>query len=192
MMATLPLPLEQLARLLAEDLAAGEVVDAVVRDALRLRRVGVPGTTGMPASIALLMVSVRKSPLSAEMAMPSTFWVMNGLEDLLLLQLVGGRRRVPDDVDVAELLRLPLGAHLRVVEDRDVQRLRDHREPQPCGACRRRFLRPPHPDTTRRQAESDRQSQVSSCDAQSTPFPRAAVDPSTTITMTTKPTISRS
>ena len=34
-------------------------------------------TTGMPASTARLMVSVRKSPLRQEMAMPSTRCVMN-------------------------------------------------------------------------------------------------------------------
>ena len=34
-------------------------------------------TTGMPASIARLIVSVRKSPLSVEIAMPSTRCVMN-------------------------------------------------------------------------------------------------------------------
>ena len=33
-------------------------------------------TTGMPASMARLIVSVRKSPLSAEIAMPSTRCVM--------------------------------------------------------------------------------------------------------------------
>jgi hypothetical protein len=30
----------------------------------------------MPASMALLIVSVRKSPFSDEMAMPSTRWVI--------------------------------------------------------------------------------------------------------------------
>ena len=34
-------------------------------------------TTGMPAATALSMVSVRKSPLVHEIAIPSTPWVMN-------------------------------------------------------------------------------------------------------------------
>ena len=85
----------------------------------------------MPASIALLIVSVRKSPLSAEMAMPSTFWVMNDSRISFCFSWSAVVGRVPEDVDVAVFLRLPLGADLRVVEDRNVERLRDHGEPQP-------------------------------------------------------------
>ena len=77
MIATLPLPFEQPDRLLAHDAAR-------LRNRRRRRTrmrfdFGASEsqvTTGMPASIALLIVSVRKSPLSDEMAMPSTRCVM--------------------------------------------------------------------------------------------------------------------
>ena len=78
----------------------------------------------MPASTARLIVSVRKSPFSAEIAMPSTRCVMNDSRISFCFSwsaLAGA----PDDLDVAELRRLPLGADLRVVEHRDVERLRE-------------------------------------------------------------------
>ena len=53
---------------------------------------------------------------------PDTF------ELALLAQLIGVFRSAPDDFDVAALRRFALGTDLRVVEDGNVERLRDHGE----------------------------------------------------------------
>ncbi len=84
--------------------------------------------TGMPASIARLIVSVEE--LAVERRDGDAVDALRDvrLEDLLLLQLIRRRRRVPQHLDVAEFLRRVLGADLRVVEDRDVERLRNDRE----------------------------------------------------------------
>ena len=118
------LAVEQLDRLLAHDPAAG-----LCRRRRRRRSASTwarrrpRSTTGMPASMARLMVSVRKSPFSAGDRDAVHALRDERLENLLLLELVGGLRRAPDHLDVAELLGGALGADLRVVEDREVERL---------------------------------------------------------------------
>ena len=92
MIATLPLPFEQLDRLLAEDPAGREIVDAVEGDALRLRRVGVPGhdrNAGVDRAVDRVgqEVAVERRDRDAVDALRD-----ERLEDLFLLQLVGAGR----------------------------------------------------------------------------------------------------
>ena len=84
----------------------------------------------MPASTARLIVSVRKSPFSVEIAMPSTRWVMNDsrISFCRSWSAVSGARH--SIWTLPELLRRALGADLRVVEHRNVERLGNHREAQ--------------------------------------------------------------
>ena len=123
-----PLPSSSLIASVAQDASARlEVVDAVERDALRLRRVGVPGDHGNARVDGLLMVggqevAVRAGDRDAVDALGD-----ERFENFLLAELIGRFRRAPDDLDVAQFLRRALGADLRVVEDRDVQRLRESR-----------------------------------------------------------------
>ena len=137
MMATLPLPFRSLTACSPRTLASREVVDAVVGVALRLRRVGVPGHH-RDARVDRLVdrfgeeVAVERRDGDAVDLLGD-----EGLEELLLLQLVGRRRGVPENVDVAVFLRLPLGADLRVAEHGDIERLRDHGESQPLRPFRR-------------------------------------------------------
>ena len=121
---------EQLHGLLAHDPAGREVVDAVEGHPLRFRRVGVPGddrNAGVDRAVDGVgeEVAVQRRDRDAVDALRD-----ERLEDLLLLQLVGALRRAPEDLDVAELGRLALRADLRVVEDRDVERLGNDREAQ--------------------------------------------------------------
>ena len=134
----LALAVQHLDRLLAEDAAGGEIVDAVERDALRRRRIGIPGgdgNAGIDRAIdrVLQEFAVERRDGDAVDALRDV-----RLEDFLLLQLIRRRRRVPQDLDVAEFRRRSLGADLRVVEDGDVERLRNDREAQSCAASWRR------------------------------------------------------
>ena len=124
------LAVEELDRLLAHDAAAGLVVDAVEGDPLRVGRVGVPRDhrdAGIHGAIDRLgqEIAVQARDRDAVDALRD-----ERLEDFLLLELIAGLRAAPDDLDVAELLRRPLGADLGVVEHRDVERLGNHGEAQ--------------------------------------------------------------
>ncbi len=124
------LAVEELDRLLAHDAAAGLVVNAVEGDPLRVGRVGVPRDhrdARIHRAIDRLgqEIAVEARDRDAVHALRD-----ERLEDFLLLQLVAGLRAAPDDFDVAELFRRPLGADLGVVEHRDVERFGDDGEAQ--------------------------------------------------------------
>ena len=172
----LALAVEQLDRLLAQDAAGREIVHAVERDALRRRRVGVPRrdrNAGVDRAIDRVgqELAVERRDGDAVDALRDV-----GLEDLLLLQLIRRRRRVPQHLDVAEFRRRALGADLRVVEDGNVERLRDDRE---AHLARRRVRR-----SRRRPGTAD--------DAAAAPAPQPAANRSDTMRRRARFTISSS
>ena len=126
----LPLAAQQLHRLLRHDASRRVVVDAVERDALRGRRVRVPGDhrnarVDRPVDRVREERTVEARDRDAVHALRD-----ERLQDLLLLQLIGVRRPVPEDLHVAELLGLALRPGLRVVEHGQVERFRNDREPE--------------------------------------------------------------
>ncbi len=129
--------------LLGHDLSGSVIIHAVEGQAFRFRRVGVPGdhrNAGVDRAVDGLgqEVAVQRGNRDAVHALGD-----KRLENLLLLQLVRVRRRVPEDLDVAQLLGRALGADPCVVEDRQVERFRNDRKPQALtrAGCRMRARR---------------------------------------------------
>ena len=120
----LALAVRSLIGLLAHDPAGREIVDAVEREPLRRRRVRIPGDD-RDAGVDRAVDRVGEE-LAVERRDRDAVHLLRDvrLENLLLLQLIRARGRVPENLDVPQLLRGPLRADARVVEDRDVERLR--------------------------------------------------------------------
>ena len=124
----LALAVEELDRLFAQDPARRQIVDAVERDSLRGRRVGIPRRhrdAGVDGAVDRLgeELAVQRRDRDAVDALGDV-----GLEDFLLLQLIRRCGRIPQHFDIAVFSGRALGAELRVVEDGNVERLRDDRE----------------------------------------------------------------
>ena len=143
----LAFPAEQLDRLLAHDASRRLVVHAIERDPLRLRRIGVPGDNGNAGVHGPVDGIGQEIAVQTRDRDPVDSLGNERLENFLLAQLIGVLRPAPDHLDIPELLRLALGAHLGVVEDRQIQRFRNHREPKFFGATLVRTAAPDRRDS---------------------------------------------
>ena len=191
----LALPAEQRHRLFGQDAAGRQVVDAVERQPLRLRRVGVPGRdrdAGVHRAVDRLgeEVAVQARDRDAvDLLRDERF------EDLLLLELVGALGPAPDHLDVAEPGGLALGADLRVVEDRECRAPSEsprRASAQPARLPRRRARLPVPHDPGHGDSEQDRTEPFHASARPPLPARSRSSWSITTMTITTRPTMSRS
>jgi hypothetical protein len=124
----LALAREQPRRLFAHDPAGGEVIDTVEGHTPRLRRVGGPGDHGNPRFDRTVDGLGQEIAVEAGDGDPVHALGDEGLQDLVLPKLVGVRWSAPDHLHVPQPPRHALGPGARVVEDRQVERLRHHGE----------------------------------------------------------------